>query len=245
MSNVLRPVGPEPVQTYWVRRLAVIAVVVAMLAVIVALIANGTSSGSAVQALPPAPSQVAPETTSASPTPSPSPTTSVTPSGSASPTAARATAAASTSVESTAASPSVAPTKASPPALAVCAPRGLRPTLTGKQRLSQKEASRFRLSLINGTGQACVAQVTRENFELKIYSGSDRIWSTRDCTTAIKPITRKLGPEQAVEWSLRWNGRRSRMGCRSQSHIPRPGTYWATAQLAGAEPVQLRMLLVG
>jgi len=242
---VLRPVGPEPAQTYWVRRLAVIAVVVAMLAVIVALIANGTSSGSAVQALPPAPSQVAPETTAASPTPSPTPTTSVTPTGSASPTAARATAATSTSVESTAASPTVAPTKTSPPTLAVCAPRGLRPTLTGKQRLSQKEASRFRLSLINGTGQACVAQVTRENFELKIYSGIDRIWSTKDCAPAIKPISRKLGPEQAVEWSLRWNGRRSRMGCRSQSHIPRPGTYWATAQLAGAEPVQLRMLLVG
>jgi hypothetical protein len=148
-------------------------------------------------------------------------------------------------VESTAASPTVAPTKTTPPPLAVCSPRGLRPTLTGKQRLSQKEASRFRLSLINGTGQACVAQVTRENFELRIYSGSDRIWSTKDCTTAIKPITRKLAPEQAVEWSLRWNGRRSRMGCRSQSHIPRPGTYWATAQLAGAEPVQLRMLLVG
>ncbi len=243
MSNVLRPVGPEPAQTYWVRRLAVIAVVVAMLAVIVALIANGTSSGSAVQALPPAPSPVAAET--ASVPPSPPPTASVAPADSANPTAARATAAGSTAAESTAASPTVAPTKTSPPPLAVCSPSRLRPTLTGKQRLAPKEASRLRLSLINGTGQACVAQVTRDNFELKIYSGSDRIWSTKDCTTAVKPISRKLAPEQAVEWSLRWNGRRSRTGCRSGSHIPRPGTYWATAQLAGAEPVQLRMLLVG
>jgi hypothetical protein len=46
-----------------------------------------------------------------------------------------------------------------------------------------------------------------------------------------------------LEWSMRWNGRRSRTGCRSSSHIPRPGTYWATAQLAKAESVQLRMLL--
>jgi hypothetical protein len=139
----------------------------------------------------------------------------------------------------------MAPTKTSPPPLAACSPRGLRPTLTGKQLLRHKEANRFRLSLINGTGQACVAQVSRDNFELKIYSGIDRIWSTKDCATAIKPISRKLGPEQAVEWSLRWNGRRSQTGCKSRSQIPRPGTYWATAQLAGAEPVQLRMTLVG
>jgi hypothetical protein len=99
------------------------------------------------------------------------------------------------------------------------------------------------LSLINGSGQTCVASVTRDNFELKIYSGSDRIWSTKDCATVIKTVTRKLGSEQALEWSLSWNGRRSRTGCQSRPEIPRPGTYYATAQLAGAKPVQLRMIL--
>ena len=117
--------------------------------------------------------------------------------------------------------------------------------MTGKQRLRPKETNKFRLSLINGSGQTCLVTVTRDNFELKIYSGIDRIWSTKDCATAVKPVTRKLGPEQALEWSLRWNGRRSRTGCKSGSHIPRSGTYWATAQLAKAEPVQLRMSLVG
>ena len=101
------------------------------------------------------------------------------------------------------------------------------------------------MSLINGSGQICVASMTGANFELKIYSGTDRIWSTKDCATAVKAMTRKLGPEQAMEWSLSWNGRRSRTGCQSRPEIPRPGTYYATAQLAGAEPVQLRMILVG
>jgi hypothetical protein len=99
------------------------------------------------------------------------------------------------------------------------------------------------LSLINGSGQICVARVTRDNFELKIYSGIDRIWSTKDCATIVKAVTRKLGPEQAVEWSVSWNGRRSRTGCQSRPEIPRPGTYYATAQFAGAEPVKLRMTL--
>jgi hypothetical protein len=247
MGTVLRPVGPEPAQTYWVRRLAIIGVVVAMLAVIVALIVNGTSSGSAVQALPPAPTQVAIVT------PSPTPTPSATPSASASLTAAEATPTEATpGAPSTTGAPSATTTStaaatpsASPPALATCASRGLRPTLTGKQRLKHKQANTFRLSLINGSGQTCVVTVTRDNFELKIYSGSDRIWSTKDCAPGVKPVTRKLSSEQAVEWSLRWNGRRSRTGCKSSSHIPRPGTYWATAQLAGAQPVRLRMTLVG
>jgi hypothetical protein len=241
MSNVLRPVGPEPAQTYWLRRVAVIAAAVVVLAVIAALIVNGTSSGSAVQASPPPPTLVVAET--ATPTPTPSATT---PSASASPTAVRATTAAPTTAAPSAAPRSTqAATKTSPPPPARCVPSSLRPTLTGKQQLKPKEANTFRLSLINGSGRTCIASVTRDNFELKIYSGSDRIWSTKDCATVIKAMTRKLGPEQAVEWSLSWNGRRSRTGCQSRPEIPRPGTYYATAQLAGAQPVQLRMILTG
>jgi hypothetical protein len=133
----------------------------------------------------------------------------------------------------------------STPPPAPCAPSTLRGTLTGNQQLKRKARTTFRLSLINGSGRTCVASVSRDNFELRIYSGSDRIWSTKDCATAVKPLTRKLGPEQAVAWSHSWNGRRSRTGCQSRPEIPRPGTYWATAQFAGAEPVQLRMILVG
>ena len=244
MSTVLHPVGPEPGQTYWVRRIAVIGAVVVVLAVIVALIANGTSSGSAVQASPPSPTLVVVETPT--PTPSARPTPSATPSASAGATAARATDPAPTTVPLTTAPPSTtAATKTAPPQPVACAPSNLRPTLTGKQQLKPKQPNTFTMSLINGSGQNCVASVNRDNFELKIYSGSDRIWSTKDCATVIKAMSRKLGPEQAVEWSLSWNGRRSRVGCQSRPEIPRPGTYYATAQFAGAEPVQLRMILTG
>jgi hypothetical protein len=119
----------------------------------------------------------------------------------------------------------------------------LRPTLTGKQRLAPKKRNTFQLSLINGSEQTCMARVTKTNFELKIYSGSDRIWSTADCPSVIKPISRKLGSEHAVAWTLTWDGKRSKPDCRSAREAPRPGKYVATAQLEGAEPVTLRMIL--
>jgi hypothetical protein len=99
------------------------------------------------------------------------------------------------------------------------------------------------MSLINGSDQTCIARVTRKNFELKIYSGSDRIWSTADCRSAIKPITRKLPSEHAVAWSLTWDGKRSKSNCKSARDAPDPGRYIVTAQLEDAEPVQLRMRL--
>jgi hypothetical protein len=97
--------------------------------------------------------------------------------------------------------------------------------------------------MINGSGRTCIARVTSKNFELKIYSGSDRIWSTADCRSTIKPINRELASEHAVAWSLTWEGKRSKSNCKSDQEALRPGTYVATAQLEGTEPVQLRMLL--
>jgi len=126
-----------------------------------------------------------------------------------------------------------------------CTASRLRPTLNGKQRLRPKERSTFTLSLINGSDQTCTAAVNQDNFELRIYSGSDRIWSSKDCATIVKPFRRTLEAEQAMEWKVTWNGRRSRSGCQSRPEIPRPGTYYATAELAGTEPVRLLMTLRG
>ena len=101
-----------------------------------------------------------------------------------------------------------------------CPAEELRPTLTGKQRLAPKKPTTFQLSLINGSDQTCIARVTKKNFELTIYSGSDRIWSTADCPSVIKPISRKLGSEHAVAWSLTWDGKRSKPDCRSAREAP-------------------------
>jgi len=140
---------------------------------------------------------------------------------------------------------SPAPTVTAKPGPVACPADQLRVTLTGKQHLKVKKRTVFQLSLINGSGQTCIASITPENFELKIYSGTDRIWSTDDCSSAIRPVTKKLPREQVVEWSLAWNGRRSRDDCKDRPETPRAGTYFATAQLDGAKPVRLRMIIRG
>jgi hypothetical protein len=242
MSTVLHPAGPEPAQTYWKRRVVVILVAVVVLAIAGALIANGTSSGSAVQANPSPPPPAVPTAVSGSPTPTSSP--SARPNGGTTPANATPSATASARPSATA-SATPKPSKTPTPEPIACAADTLRPTLTGKQRLKPEERTTFTLSLINGSGQTCAASVDGDNFELRIYSGSDRIWSTKDCATIVKPVRRTLEAEQALEWKLVWNGLRSRSGCQSRPEIPRPGTYYATAQLTGAQPVQLLMTLHG
>ena len=64
-----------------------------------------------------------------------------------------------------------------------------------------------------------------------------------DRPSVVKPISRKLGAEHAVAWTLTWDGKRSKPDCKSARKAPRQGRYLATAQLEGAEPVQLRMIL--
>jgi hypothetical protein len=235
MSGLLRPVGPENAQTYWARRGLVFGATM-VLAVAVTLIINGTSSGSAVQANP-SPSPAGYQVPSASP--SSTGTVIPTPSAVESSTSATSTPAPRTTTRK-------ASTKKTDRSGADdCPAEDLRPTLTGKQRLAPRKHNTFQLSLINGSEQTCMARVTNKNFELTIYSGSDRIWSTADCPSAIKPISRKLGAEHAVAWSLTWDGKRSKPDCKSVRKVPRPGAYVATAQLEGAEPVQLRMILEG
>jgi hypothetical protein len=231
MSGLLRPVGPETAQTYWARRGLVLGPMI-VLAVAVTLIINGTSIGLAVGN--PAPTTTGyPASTPASPS---SPQTAI-----GTPMAVGP----STSASSTSPAPEITRRQASTrtDGRADCPAEELRPTLTGKQRLAPNKPTTFQLSLINGSDRSCMARVTKANFELTIYSDNDRVWSTADCPSVIKPISRKLGAEHAVAWTLTWDGKRSKPDCKSARKAPRPGRYLATAQLDGAEPVQLRMIL--
>ena len=236
MSGLLRPVGPETASTYWVRRVLVFGATM-VLAVAVALIVNGTSSGSAIRTNP-SPSTAGYTVPSSAP-----PSWMQTAMPTAAPTESSASATSTPTPQATTRKASTKKTDRS--GSPDCSGEDLRPTLTGKQRLALTKPNTFQLSLINGSDQTCMARVTRKNFTLTIDSGSDRIWSTADCPSVIKPISRKLGAEHAVAWSLTWDGKRSKPDCKSARKAPRPGTYVATAKLAGAEPVQLRMILEG
>jgi hypothetical protein len=231
MIGLVHPVGPETAGTYWTRRGFVIGATV-VLAIALVLTIGGTSSGSAAQASPstPASAYPVPSATSPSPLQTAPPTPSVVDFS-------------STSAATASPQPTASKKKKGHPKPVACPARDLRPTLTGRIRLAPKQRTRFQLSLINGSGRTCTARVTRKNFELKISSGKGQLWSTRDCPSAINTISRKLGSEHAVAWSLTWNGKRSKANCKSARQVPKPGRYAATARLDGAEPVKLRMTI--
>jgi hypothetical protein len=237
MSGLLRPVGPEAAQTYWARSGLVLGATM-VLAIAVLLIISGANIGSAVQANP-QPSTAGSGMPS-SESPSSIPTAVWTPS-----VVNPSVATSSASPERPASTRTASTKKTHQGGPVDCPAEELRQTLTGKQRLALKRPATFQLSLINGSDQTCIARVTRKNFELRINSGNDRIWSTADCGSIIKPISHELGSEHAVAWSLTWDGKRSKSDCRSAHEALRPGTYLVTAQLKGAEPVQLRMRLRG
>lgn len=126
-----------------------------------------------------------------------------------------------------------------------CKPTDMKVRLKGDRTLSAGQNNEFRLMLSNGSQQTCLISVTDANFELKIYSGKDRIWSSQDCSKLLADFDKKLRAKADVAWTMTWNGERSVKGksCRAGAGTPRPGTYWATAQLDGTKPVQLRMVI--
>lgn len=268
MSSVLRPVGPEPRERYWVRRLAVLVAVIVAIGVVIALVGNAVSAGSAVQADPAPPSVTAPTlpaTPSASPTPDASTltpgTVTASPSTSASPTpgdvatpdpgqtpkAEKSTPPTSTdkklAEQQAAEKKAAADKKAKSLTLAICPASDVRSTLTGPKTVEAAKSATFALSLTNGSATSCYVKVTGANFTLTVVSGRDRIWSSTDCAATAPTQSRKLAADESVGWKVTWNGRRSAPGCKNSSEKPKPGYYWAIASFDDAKAVRSRIIL--
>lgn len=262
MSGVIHPTGPEEPQTYWVRRVGVVvAVLVVVLVVAWAWPRGGGSGGDAVPASDPSPSTSTTTSASADPTPS-APTASTTTASTARPTTspsvstsatpgatpkAGASPTPSASARKSVPAASTTPSAPTTPAVTACAAKDLHVTLTGNRSVTIAKLTTFKLSVINGGDGPCRLSIDAKTFELKIYSGTDRIWSTQDCDTWLKPIkNHTLASQQEVDWTQDWPAQRSHSGCKLADNL-RPGTYVATAQLTvpsgKVTPVQLVLTL--
>lgn len=266
--SVLHPVGPEEPRTYWMRRAAVVAAL--LLVVLVAVWAFRPAADPDLEAVPASTPTSTPPTQpgaqpSSSPPPSPGPADSGTPSptpdaGSDAPAedepvedeAAAEKAAEEKAAEEKAAEEKAAEKKAEQAAAekkedeaepARCDSEDLRVTLTGSDTPSLGKDHELDLSVVNGTGDTCELTVDQDSFELRIYSGTDRIWTTDQCAEWVRPTTVTLEPEQAHEWTTTWQGRRGDDDCGLDRNPLRAGTYVATAEYEEAEPVQLVMRL--
>jgi hypothetical protein len=201
----MHPVGPQSPGTYWLRRLLVLAVVVALLLGIRWLLVGGdeepTASGTQ------------------SPSPSASPT-STAPDASGSPTATPT------------ASPTTSPTAtAAPGPDGQCADAAISVTATtDAASYTVGSTPRLRMRIENTSGKACKRDVGAAQNELVITSGSTRVWSSDDCNPGGDPNVVTLEPGQSYSVSVTWLGRLSQKGCPADQPLAEAGTYKLTGR---------------
>jgi hypothetical protein len=138
MSSVLHPVGPEPRERYWVRRVAVLVAAVVVIGVVIALVGNAMSAGSAVQAEPAAPSPVFPTVVA---TPSATPSAAPTPGSTGSPTPGTTPGGTPAATPSASAAPTPGDTVTPDPGQTPKAERSTPPTSTDSKKAAAEKAA--------------------------------------------------------------------------------------------------------
>lgn len=198
----MHPVGPQAPGTYWLRRLLVLAVVIALLLGIRWLLTGGDEEPSA--------------SATQSPSPSASPSTTASPSGSAAPS--------DTPTPTASASATPAPD-------GQCADSAISVTATtDAASYTVGSTPRLRMRIENTSGTACKRDVGAAQNELVITSGSTRVWSSDDCNPGGDPNVVTLDPGQSYSVSVTWLGLLSQKGCPADQPLAEAGTYNLTGR---------------
>jgi hypothetical protein len=93
---------------------------------------------------------------------------------------------------------------------------------------------RFLVMLVNTGAAECTLDVGPRSLEMRITSGSDRVWSSADCVGGEDATQiRRLARGVPFVRSISWNRRRSGRDCSAKHPEARAGTYVATA-IAGS-----------
>ena len=219
--------GPLPARVYWTRRLLLVALAFLLVFGIARLLDLGSDGSSA----PARAAEVAATSTS---TPSPTSVPTSTTSADGDPTASTA------AVPRPPRHPGKGRTSQAP---VLAEPQG---TCTGEDVAVSPEAKeavagphgdvRIALHLSTLSAEACTWHVSPSTLTLKITSGSDDIWSSRQCPGAVPVsdvVVRRTVPSTV---DVAWNGRRADHGCGSRSAWALPGTYHVTAAALAGEP---------
>lgn len=92
----------------------------------------------------------------------------------------------------------------------------------------------FTVSVTNTGAEPCLVDAGEAQREIVITSGSDRVWSSRDCIApGTETRTLLLAGGQTDTTPFAWNRIRSAEGCPPDLPVPGAGTYSAQLNLAG------------
>jgi hypothetical protein len=83
---------------------------------------------------------------------------------------------------------------------------------------------------------ACTFDVSARSVTMSITSGSDPIWSTRECRRAMPTTNVVARKDLATYVYVTWNGRRSDDTCSRLTEWARPGWYHVRVAALGGEP---------
>jgi hypothetical protein len=226
--------GPLPARVYWLRRLLVLFVAVALVAGIARVLTLGSDASSP----DPRASQVAAEGGS----PSGEETTATDPATTAAP-AGEETGPRRPKQKRTA-----KPARDRGPVLAepegVCADRDIAVTPTVRNPVGGAPI-RFVLELRTIATPACTWQVSPTTLTMRITSGQDQIWSSQDCPRAIPKRDLVVRDNATTTVPVVWSARRSGPECSpAMNDWALPGWYHVDAAALAGEPSDLQFQLL-
>ncbi|RAY15329.1 hypothetical protein DPM19_11525 [Actinomadura craniellae] len=104
---------------------------------------------------------------------------------------------------------------------------GLAPT---KGSYGGKDRPVFRLTVVNTGARSCTYGVGPRELELRVTSGSDRVWSSAHCAGGPASTLQLLRRGIPHITETTWDRRRSSDGCPGGRSTARPGTYVVTVK---------------
>lgn len=202
----MNPIGPEPPTVYWIRRIAIVVVVLTLIVALWWLVGSLRGSGSS----------------------STGPTASGAPSGGAS-AAPDGSAAASGDTGA-----SATPTKTKEP-VSECPDSAIKvDATTDAATYPVGSTPKLTLTITNTGDVTCKRDVGPKANSLEITSGGYHVWSSDDCNASDKSKVTKLQPGDKVASSITWDGHLSQKGCpNGKGPAAKAGRYALTGKNAG------------
>ncbi|SFC20595.1 hypothetical protein SAMN04487968_104241 [Nocardioides terrae] len=229
MTSLTR--GTLPPGVYWRRRLAVVTIVLLLVVGVSRMFGGGGDSGDSGDK---AATVSAPSSATGSPTPSTAPSPGA---GATSPAAPPATVATTPAVT----------TPPAPPPLPEPTGRCSDDDVVVTPSVTDAQATRtvlVHLTLRTLVTTACTWHTSARTLQVKITSGSDRIWSTIDCPHSIPSQDVVVRRDTDAVVNVGWSSRRSDESCSSHTKWAMPGFYHVAVAALGGEPQDVQFKLV-
>ena len=93
------------------------------------------------------------------------------------------------------------------------------------------------------TADACTWRVSHDSLTLKITSGQDEVWSSRECPRAIPKSSVVVRKAVSSTVQVTWNSRRSDDRCSRLTEWAMPGYYHVVAAALAGEPADVQFRL--